>query len=499
LFENSPLVSCEGTVGIGKTTALAAWALRKAIATGARRIFIVAPFTAILSQTAMRLRTAVVLPGEDEHRALSEHHHRAEFSSREGRDLAVLWSTPIVLTTAVQFFETLASNHPGALRKLHALPGSVIVIDEAHAALPAPLLQQNWRWMRELGRYWRCTFLFASGSLARYWEDEEIVGEDGVDVLPEIVPPNLASRARDGEKRRVRYKSLGRLSGSDGIAAAIEEHAGKHGGSLLVMNTVQNAAVMARKLAQRGHDVLHLSTALCPRDRTLILDLVEKRLKKNVGSPWFLVATSLVEAGVDLSFQTAFRERFSVSSLIQIGGRVNRHGGAACGIVYDFFCDPADLLVANPAAKAPAKVVEDFWKERRFENTVDPAGLTTLALRKELADFRGTDKLSEAETDLSYPDVAKLGRIINCDTRLVVVDPLMRDLLSARRKVGFRKLLEGSVQIQGWKLRELCLTEPLISDEEVYWWPHKYEPKGLGYMAGVLDLNAIENGAMLIV
>jgi CRISPR-associated endonuclease/helicase Cas3 len=317
--------------------------------------------------------------------------------------------------------------------------------------------------------------------------------------LPEIVPPNLATRAHDGETRRVCYKTLGRLSGSDGIAAAIEEHADTRGGSLVVMNTVQSAAVMTKKFAQREHDVLHLSTALCPRDRSSVMDQVEKRLKENDGSPWLLVATSLVEAGVDLSFQTAFRERFSVSSLIQIGGRVNRHGGDTRGTVYDFFCDTADLLVANPAAKSPARVLEDFWKEGRFANTVDASQLTTLALRRELADFQRTDKLSEAELDLRYPDVAKLGRIIDCDSRLVVVDPLLRDLLFARRKVGFRKLLEGSVQIQGWKLRDLGLTKPIITDEEVYWWPHKYEPTGLGYMAGALELRAIENGTMLIV
>ena len=102
-----------------------------------------------------------------------KHHHRADFETQEARDLAVLWRAPVV-TTAVRFFETLASNQPGYLRKLHALLGSAMFIDEAHAALPAHLRPQNWRWLRELAERWNCRFVFASGSLARFWENPDI-------------------------------------------------------------------------------------------------------------------------------------------------------------------------------------------------------------------------------------------------------------------------------------------------------------------------------------
>jgi CRISPR-associated endonuclease/helicase Cas3 len=138
---DTAMIACEGPVGIGKTTAVTAYLLRRAIATGARRLFVVAPYTAILSQTAKTLRDALVLA--DERHApdtiVAEHHHRAEFDDIASRDLAVNWGAPIVLTTAVQFFETLAANSPAALRKLHALPGSVVFLDEAHAAIPAHL------------------------------------------------------------------------------------------------------------------------------------------------------------------------------------------------------------------------------------------------------------------------------------------------------------------------------------------------------------------------
>lgn len=142
------MVACEGPVGIGKTTAVAAYLICRACKENLRRLIIVAPYTNIITQTVERLRTALTLGDEIPNEVVVEHHHRADFESLETRELAVLWRAPIVVTTAVQFFETLASNLPGGLRKLHAVPGSAIFIDEAHAALPAQLWPQNWRWLR---------------------------------------------------------------------------------------------------------------------------------------------------------------------------------------------------------------------------------------------------------------------------------------------------------------------------------------------------------------
>jgi CRISPR-associated endonuclease/helicase Cas3 len=341
-----PLVACEGPVGIGKTTAVMAYLLRRAITTGARRLIIVAPYTAILSQTADRLRRAVVLPDERDRaeEIVAEHHHRADFGSISSRDLATLWRAPVVLTTAVQFFETLASNEPSTLRKLHALPGSAVFLDEAHAALPAHLWAQNWRWLQELAEDWSCSFVLASGSLARFWEVEDIVGDAKL-TLPELVPAGQTERLRIAESERVHYVAEPRFDGPGPLADAVTAAPGPR---LLIMNTLQSAAVMARHMRSAGHDTLHLSTALCPRDRNAILEMVRGRLDPEEGYPsdWTLVATSLMEAGVDLSFRTPFRERFATASLIQIGGRGNRNFEWSEGVtVHDFAVSHVDGLV----------------------------------------------------------------------------------------------------------------------------------------------------------
>lgn len=509
------MIACEGPVGIGKTTAITAYLLSRAIATNARRLFVVAPYTAILTQTAKRLRKALVLPDEQDRpdAIVAEHHHRADFADISCRDLATLWNAPIILTTAVQFFETLSSNAPAALRKLHSLPGSVVFLDEAHASLPVsgkryllsadthvetPILKQNWRWLCELADDWSCSFVFASGSLARYWEIDDIVGDATV-ALRELTPPALAPTLLRGEAGRVSYVSRGRFDGPAPLAAAV---AAEPGPRLLIMNTVQSAAVMAKNMGNGGCDVLHLSTALCPRDRDAIFATVEERLDPRAAysSDWTLVATSLVEAGVDISFRTPFRERFATTSLIQIGGRANRNFEYSEGVaVHDFIVDHDEGLKQHPAAAAGADVLEKLFAEGRLNGDVDPAAVVTLAMRREMKRQSEllSDHLGTAERDCRYPDVNSLGRIIEADTRLVVVDPALRKRVESREKISTRELLAGSVQIWARKISALKL-EQIDGRRELYWWPYDYDAGFLGYMAGVLDLLEKERDVVII-
>jgi CRISPR-associated endonuclease/helicase Cas3 len=240
---------------------VAAYLIRRALADtpNLRRLIIVAPYTNILSQTAERLRKALVLPGERADEVIVEHHHRADFSERANRELAVLWQAPIVLTTAVSFFETLAACDPASLRKLHSLPGSAVFIDEAHAAIPTKLWPQNWKWLCELGTEWSCRFVFASGSLARFWEHEDVLGSST--TLPELLPTTQANDVLDAERKRVRYERLG-----EGKALTVQEliQAVKRtpGPRLVILNTVQNAAVVAKAMRKVGMKVFHLSTAV---------------------------------------------------------------------------------------------------------------------------------------------------------------------------------------------------------------------------------------------
>jgi CRISPR-associated endonuclease/helicase Cas3 len=487
--ESAPMVACEGPVGLGKTAAVTAYLLRRAMdeSPSLRRLIIVAPYTNILAQTADRLRKALVLPGERADQVVVEHHHRADFEEPSNRELAVLWRAPIVLTTAVSFFEALAGCDPATVRKLHSLPGSAVFLDEAHAALPTKLWPQNWLWLKELAERWGCRFVFASGSLARFWEDADIV-RDPV-KLPELLPPRQAAAVMDAERHRVSYQSL-----DDGrcviVARLIEVVRAARGPRLVVLNTVQNAAVVARAMRRSRMKVLHLSTALCPGDRANILRRVIRRLEAG-WRDWTLVATSCVESGVDLSFRSAFRERFAVASTLQIGGRVNRHGeydAYGGGVVYDFALDDQQITI-HPAAEVSADVLREMLAAGEFNNP-NPAEVVTRAMREELRRLgdRSGERLRIAETRRDYPEVARLGRVIADDKRLVAVDPRLKRRLRTGRPVSFRSLLEGSVQLWSNKIDKLGCERVQGRGVELFLWNLRYDPDFLGIMAGVLRI-----------
>ncbi len=496
---DDPLVACEAPVGLGKTTSVTAYLLRRARDENLRRLIIIAPYTNILTQTANVLRKALVLPGERPSRVVVEHHHRADFEDPADRDLAVLWNAPIVVTTAVNFFETLAANDPASLRKFHAVPGSAIFMDEAHAALPSRLLPQNWRWMCELAYNWKCRFVFASGSLARYWEDRRIVPRK-VNV-PELLPIDQSATIRNAENRRILFRSASHDVVD--VQTLLKLICASPSPRLAILSTVQNAAVVARTMRNAGLDVLHLSTALSPRDRERVYKRIKARLLRQE-TDWSLVATSCVEAGVDFSFRSGFRERFSVASLLQTAGRVNRnseYNAQGGSVVYDFAL--SDLNISqHPAAKVTAGIVREFFDSGAIHRDTSTE-LVTRAMRTEIDRLGGVlpDNLSKAEEANDYPQVKEQGKVIDADTRLVIVDRRLRKRLIEGKRVGFRMLLQGSVQIWTSKLSGFRL-EPLhlkSQKGEIYFWENEYEPDFLGYMAGVLKCNEfLANGGAVI-
>lgn len=187
------LVYCDSPVGTGKTTAVLAHMLGAAMAHRLRQIFIILPYTGIITQTVKVLREAIVLDGEDPRQAVAELHHHADYSEPSLRHLASTWSAPIIVTTAVQFFETLAACHPAKLRKQHRLPGSGVVLDEYHAALPVKLMPLAWRWLTELSSNWGCRICMCSATTMRFWEMKQFIGKSGQAAVP-LLPDGVSER-----------------------------------------------------------------------------------------------------------------------------------------------------------------------------------------------------------------------------------------------------------------------------------------------------------------
>jgi CRISPR-associated endonuclease/helicase Cas3 len=166
--------------------------------------------------------------------------------------------------------------------------------------------------------------------------------------------------------------------------------------------------------------------------------------------------------------------------------------------VYDFAL--ADRgITQHPAAKVSADVLRELMTDDEL-NRYSPGDLVTKAMRIEISrrGGLGVDILAKEEAARNYPAVKEHGRVIDAETRLVVVDERLKALLSARRPVSFRTLLSGSVQLWATRIEKLKLRE-LPGRHDLYVWDDIYEPEFLGYMAGVLrnDRFIREGGAII--
>ena len=472
---------CGSPVGSGKTTAVMAHLLEPACTRTARRNLVGLPYTSIIRQSVDIYRKALVLPGETPEDVVAELHSRADFEDIETRYLTALWRAPIVVTTAVAFFETLSSHNPAALRRLHELPGSLIFVDEAHSALPLRLLPLAWHWMNVLSDEWSCYWVLASGSLVRYWELQPLSGLSMPrPEIAELVRPDLQRELSRYESNRITFRWREKPIGRKELAEWVQEALGPR---LLILNTVQSAAVIAADIAAEFGQthVEHLSTALTPEDRGNTIDRIRRRLADPDDADWTLVATSCVEAGVDFSFRTGFREISSLLSLLQAAGRVNRHGRNTEAVMWSFSLQDDSMLPKNPALDVSAAVLRSYFQKRL---PITPE-LSTRSMQDELVRddscMSAICDFAELEAAQQFRTLAQKFRVIDQKTVLAVPDDSMASAI-AEGRASWQELQRHAVSVRKekivlWHLREIA--------DGIYQWTLGYD-SFLGYMHGVL-------------
>lgn len=473
---------CDSPVGSGKTTAVMAHLLQQASRRKSRRIFVVLPYTSIIQQSVDVYRKALVLPEENPEEVVAELHSRTDFQDFDTRYLTSLWRAPIIVTTAVAFFETLSSCQPSALRRLHELPGSVIFVDEAHNALPIKLLPLAWRWLNVLADEWSCYWVLASGSLVRYWELERLKGIGMAQPkVTELVCGDLRNRLMAYEQNRIAFLNKKNPVSRQDLIKWVAESPGPR---LLILNTVKSAAVIASDMAQtygRGC-VEHLSTALTPEDRSKTVKRIIERLKDASDIDWTLVATSCVEAGVDFSFRTGFREMSSLLSLLQAAGRVNRHGQFKDAEMWSFSLQDDSKLSRNKSLECSANVLKDYFADDKTQITPE---LSTRSMNDEIirddSCIKTIKQLMEQENAMQFRTVDREFEVIDTDTIPAVVNSSLAEEIAHGRS-DWKTLQRHSVSIRRSKIKQWNLKEIAPG---VYQWTLDYNDF-LGYMSGVI-------------
>lgn len=308
------LFSLTVPTGGGKTLASLAFALDHALRHGKHRIVIVIPYTSIIEQTAEVLER-IFGPG-----AVLEHHSNLdpERETRQSRLASENWDAPIIVTTNVQFFESLFAAKTSACRKLHNLVGSVVVFDEAQMLPPAflkPILQV----LDSLVRHYQVSAVLCTATQPALQgrvgsQGTAFEGLKGVQEL--MLDPMSLTAALSRTTLRLHSPDLAPVQWED-----LAEELSVYDRLLCIVNTRKDCRTL-HALMPEG--TLHLSALMCPQHRSEVIQVIKDRLKD--GRPVRVISTQLVEAGVDLDFPVVYRALAGLDSIAQAAGRCNREG-----------------------------------------------------------------------------------------------------------------------------------------------------------------------------
>ncbi|MGI6176325.1 MAG: CRISPR-associated helicase Cas3' [Christensenellales bacterium] len=343
------LFSLTVPTGGGKTVGSMAFALRHALRNHLRRVIYVIPYTSIIEQTQQVFENIF---GE---KNVVAHYATLDYSTDENKSLADKrylaaenYDAPIILTTAVQFFESLYANRSSRCRKLHNIANSVIIFDEAQM-LPVPYLSPCIEAIAQLVENYGCSAVLCTAtqpSIGRLFEQQFSHPHTIQELCPDVSDMYAFFQ-------RVRYEKLGKLSDEE-LCAGL--NAQKQ--VLCIVNSRKQAQKLYAMLHQEGS--YHLSTTMYPAHRRSVLAEIRNRLNKN--EPCRVISTSLVEAGVDVDFPMVYRALAGLDSIIQAGGRCNREGKREAGksVVYIFETEQKSpqMLLQNIAATQ--KILREF-------------------------------------------------------------------------------------------------------------------------------------------
>ena len=318
--------------GGGKTLASVLWALNHAVKNNLQRIIIAIPYTSIIVQTASTLKRIF---GENN---VLEHHSNINpegINDKELRERLQLatenWDYPIVVTTNVQLFESLFSNKRSDCRKLHNIVKSVLILDEVQT-LPLGFYKPIVHTLDTLRRVFGTSILFTTASQpilsGRIEGTNPKASFDALQYVREIIPQELQLYDK---LRRVELLFLAGTNSYDEIA----EELGKHQKVLCIVNTRRDAKEIYDRLPKEGI-CLHLSRMMCPAHVSATIEHLKEELKANLDQPIRIIATQLIEAGVDIDSPVVFRQEAGLDSILQAAGRCNREGKQGICTTYVF-------------------------------------------------------------------------------------------------------------------------------------------------------------------
>ena len=362
------LFSLTVPTGGGKTLSSLAFAMKHAVKYGMEKIIYVIPYTSIIEQNA-DVFSKIFGDG-----AVLEHHSNLQINEDDHKSRLAIenWDAPLIVTTNVQFFESLFHNKSSRCRKIHNIANSVIILDEAQM-LPVPLLKPCMEILRELTTSYKTTIVLCTATQPALSKTEEF--ENGLENVREIIlnPEELYNKFKRVE---IRYLAKKREKTMDvELAKKILEHKKV----LCVVNTRSHARGLYEQIEDKD-GLYHLSALMCPAHRSEVIQNMKQALSNN--EKCRVVSTQLIEAGVDIDFPVVFRSFAGLDSIAQSAGRCNREGRLQEGKVYIFYSEKkppaghlrqsaevADTIIRKYDDLLSIKAINEYFSHLYWKNS----------------------------------------------------------------------------------------------------------------------------------
>jgi CRISPR-associated endonuclease/helicase Cas3 len=466
---NCAIKYCNAPVGTGKTFSCLGHALAVANANNLRRIITVLPLTSIIDQLVEEYHKTILLPDENFNRTIAAVHHKSEYDSYWLRKYSQTFNSPLVVTTSVNFFETIAGARTSSIRKLHQYANSVIIIDEVHMALPIDLWKISWGWLKELVERYNCHIIIASGTMTRFWEIDDSVIANQLSLrfsgvveskgnIESLVPEDEAKVMQSFEKKRVVI--LPHVGPRLDINLLCNQILSDKGPTCVVVNTIFSCAQLTAELMQRSDlPIIMVSTAFTPKDRNKKERRIKRFLKQ--GIDFIVVGTSAIETGLDWSFRRGFRERSSLLDILQLSGRINRNFefGTACVVQEFIILDPQFHI--NPRLDTQIRSTNILAVRNQFNlESVDyylKEWHQQLLINGNQAGFNLSRRLFGSESKYQLRWVADNYNVINANQLTVLVDNDIAERIRNNEEVHPSEIVENSVRIDANKLNNTFL------------------------------------------
>lgn len=407
--ENHAFFALHAPTGTGKTIASLCFAIEHAMKYNKKRIITALPLTNLTEEVSDIYRS--IFGGDH---VIEDHSNATMPDEDEGvlRLAAENWDRSFVVTTTVQLFESLLHHRPMKLRKLHRLANSIIILDEYHK-LPLHVLEPVFQCLDILQTYFNVTVLLMSATPFPLLNSRKII-----DMNLQNKPVEITDYERifNDVPRRVKYEWLEQKLSFDDLAEQLR----KESSVLTIVNTRKEAQLLHKLLTEKDHHfeaVYYLSTTMCGAHRESVINEIRRMRNQSNPGNIAVISTSILEAGIDVSFPCVYRMLAPLESIVQAAGRCNRYGEIPLGKVVIF--QLKEQVFTDRAFRAGIAHALKLLKEKGSAHIMEPESILTYYRR--LFTGRNLNEINFThESCLKFREMSEAFRMIE-DDRISVI------------------------------------------------------------------------------